>query len=234
MAQVTTLTFFKYPSFKSKLWAFWMMQFAHAPLSRTKGLQLYKLMGSGKAEFNPFPDWSVYGLLQLWDSEESATNFFSASKLMRRYEKNSAEHWTVYMKNIQAKGEWNGGNPFVPSGELQKENPLIAVITRATIKPKLLLRFWKHVPASQRPLQGNKGLLFTKGIGEAPFMQMATFSVWANKKALMDFAYGSKGHQEAIKKTRELDWYREELFSRFQPYRSEGTWEGTAPLEEWL
>lgn len=50
----------------------------------------------------------------------------------------------------------------------------------------------------------------------------------------MEFAYKSKDHQNAIKKTRQLDWYKEELFSRFQPYRSEGTWNGKVPLREFL
>ena len=70
----------------------------------------------------------------------------------------------------------------------------------------------------------------TKGIGEVPFTQMATFSLWQDKQSLMDFAYNSKEHQNAIKKTREMDWYKEELFSRFQPYRSVGSWNGSNPL----
>ncbi|NHF57768.1 DUF3291 domain-containing protein [Flavobacteriaceae bacterium TP-CH-4] len=230
MSQITTLTFFRYPSFRSKLWAFGMMQFGHAPLARTKGLQFYKLMGSGKAGFNPFPDWSVYALLQVWDSEEEANAFFEHSSLMHRYRKGSSEQWTLYMKSISAKGEWGGGNPFQKTTDLDKQNPYISVITRATIKSKLLWKFWKFVPISQRPLKGNRGLLFTKGIGEVPFTQMATFSLWQDKQSLMDFAYNSKEHQNAIKKTREMDWYKEELFSRFQPYRSVGSWNGSNPL----
>ena len=230
MSQITTLTFFKYSNFKSKLWAFGMMQYAHAPLSKTRGLKLYKLMGTGKEGFNPLPDWSVYGLLQIWENEEAASSFFETSDLMRSYTKKSDERWTIYMKSITAKGEWSGSNPFEKSTSLDEGNPLISVITRATIKPKLLFKFWKYVPTSQRSLVGNKGLIYTKGIGEVPFLQMATFSVWKDKASLMDFAYHSKEHQKAIQKTRSLDWYKEELFSRFQPYKSIGTWNGTNPL----
>jgi heme-degrading monooxygenase HmoA len=54
---------------------------------------------------------------------------------------------------------------------------------------------------------------------------MATFSLWKDFESVKQFAY-SKQHKEAIKKTREYEWYSEELFSRFQPYKSSGTWEG--------
>jgi hypothetical protein len=216
----------------AKLWAFWMMSFAHKPLSNIPGLQFYKLLGSGKDGFNPLPDWSVYGLLQIWDTEKEAQAFFSSSKLVKKYQKKSVEQWTIYMKCATAKGEWSGRNPFGKSSTLDDDNPFISVITRATIKPRMLFKFWKYVPTSQQPLLGNEGLIYTKGIGEVPFLQMATFSIWRNKTSLLDFAYNSKEHQKAIQMTRQLDWYKEELFSRFQPYRSIGNWNGKNPLPE--
>jgi hypothetical protein len=91
------------------------------------------------------------------------------------------------------------------------------------------------VPISQRPIQkGCPGLIYTKGIGEAPLIQMATFSLWNNIESLKNFAYHSPEHQVAIKKTRELDWYAEEMFIRFQAYRSEGIWGGKNPLADFL
>jgi quinol monooxygenase YgiN len=230
MSQVTTLTFFKYGSFTTKAWAFGMMQFAHKPLAKEKGLLHYKLMGSGKDGFNPFADWSVYALLQVWESEAAADRFFESSSLHRRYVEKTKQRWTLYLKSINAKGTWAGINPFVKSTTIDENNPYIAVITRATIKPKMLLTFWKHVPDSQVPLIGNPGLIYTKGIGEVPFTQMATFSLWKNKESLMDFAYKSGAHTKVIKKTKTLDWYSEELFSRFEPYRTLGSWEGVPEL----
>ncbi|MFT5735866.1 MAG: quinol monooxygenase YgiN [Maribacter sp.] len=230
MSQVTTLTFFKYASFTNKVWAFGMMQFAHKPLAKEKGLLHYKLMGSGKDGFDPFADWSVYALLQVWESEEAATRFFDTSTLYQRYVRKTTQQWVIFLRSIKAKGTWAGVTPFVPSSEINSSNPYIAVITRATIKPKMLGTFWKYVPALQASLKDNKGLLFTKGIGEVPFLQMATFSLWKDKQSLMDFAYKSREHTEAIAKTRSLDWYNEELFSRFEPYRSKGTWDGVPSL----
>ena len=230
MPQITTITFFRYSSFFSKLWAFGMMQFAHRPLSKVEGLQTYKLMGTGKDGFNPFADWSVYMLLQIWDNEETAQRFFDTSNLMERYRSKSSERYALFLRNIKSKGEWSGKNPFEKSEFFDETNSFIAVITRATIKKRLLLKFWKYVPTSQKPLQNNKGLIYTKGIGEVPFLQMATFSIWKDKESLMQFAYGSKEHAKAIAETKRLDWYKEELFSRFQPYKSLGTWRDIGSL----
>ena len=226
MTQITTLSFCKYTSLRNKFWGLKMMQFAHKGLANTNGLTFYRLLGSGRGKgFNPFPDWSVYCLLQVWESEEAAHAFFKASDLMKQYTCRTDELFTLYMKNISAGGTWVGKTPFEKGADLNPDLP-IAVITRATIKWNWLLRFWKYVPTSQEALDGNEGLIYTKGLGEIPIVQMATFSLWQNFEAVKQFAYNSKQHQEAIRRTRKNDWYREELFARFQPYKSVGTWGG--------
>ena len=236
MSSVTTLTLFRFPGLFKKMWAFGQMQFAHSSIRKTSGLSFYKLMGSVRdLGFNPFPDWGVYGLLCVWENEKAADDFFSHSKIFKRYEAKSIEQWTVFMKPLHAKGLWSGVNPFASSTDLDADNPLIAVVTRATIRLSKLAKFWKYVPISQRPIQkGCPGLIYTKGIGEAPLVQMATFSVWENVEALKNFAYNSPEHQEAIKKTRQIDWYKEEMFARFQPYRSLGKWGGEDLLAPYL
>jgi len=236
MSSITTLTLFRFRNLQPKIWAFGQMQFAHASISKTSGLQFYKLMGSGREPgFSPLPDWGVYALLCIWDNEQCADHFFKDAEIFKRYQSHSSEQWTIYMKPKQAKGLWSGSNPFTPSTDLDEANPLIAVITRATIKASKLIKFWDYVPTSQRPImQGCNGLIYTKGIGEAPLVQMATFSLWENIDALKNFAYNSPEHQEAIRKTRKIDWYKEELFVRFQPYRSVGTWGGENVLTSYL
>lgn len=224
--QITTITFLKYATFIHKVWAFGMMQFAKKDLQEVNGLSFYRLMGSGKGRgFNPFPDWSVYCLLQVWETEEDAIAFFSTSNLYKQYDKHTHELCTLYMKNISAGGTWVGKNPFEKAVDLNIDLP-IAIITRATIKWNWLLKFWKYVPTSEEGLDGNEGLIYTKGVGEVPIIQMATFSLWKDFESVKQFAYKSKQHKEAIKKTRNYEWYSEELFSRFQPYKSVGTWEG--------
>ncbi|PHX92971.1 MAG: DUF3291 domain-containing protein [Flavobacteriales bacterium] len=236
MNSISTLTLFRFTNLRTKVWAFSQMQFAHTEMVTIKGLQFYKLMGSGRdLGFSPFPDWGVYAMLGVWDDEQSAEDFFEKASIFSQYKANSAEHWTVFMKPINTKGLWSGKNPFVQSTDIDQNNGLIAVITRATIKPSKLLAFWRYVPTSQRPIQkGCPGLIYTKGIGEAPLVQMATFSIWESLEALKNFAYNSPEHKEAIKRTHQIDWYKEEMFARFQPYKSTGAWGGSNPLNKYL
>jgi heme-degrading monooxygenase HmoA len=236
MVSITTVTVFRFPSLKSKLWAFAQMQFAHFLIKKSPGLIFYKLMGSGRdIGFSLFPDWGVYAFLGVWENEQAANNFFEHSSIFKRYKEMSSEQWTVYMKPIQTKGLWSGGNPFTPSSDLDNKNPLIAVITRATIKTNKLFKFWRFVPISQMPIQrGCEGLIYTKGVGEVPVVQMATFSIWENLDSLKNYAYNSVEHREAIKKTQKLDWYKEEMFTRFQPFKTLGTWEGKDLLATYL
>jgi len=225
--QITTITFFKYANIKDKFWAFTMMQFAHRFLKPVNGMLFYKLMGSGKGlGFNPLPDWSVYSLLQIWESEQAATHFFKSHELVDKYKQHSSELWTIYLKNKTSVGFWSGVQPFKKSLTLNNDNQMVAVITRATIKWNKLLPFWRYASIAQKPIKNAKGLIYTKGIGEVPLVQMCTFSIWENTEALKKFAYRSEEHQLAIKKTRALQWYKEELFARFQPYKSIGVWEG--------
>ncbi|MEM6736649.1 MAG: DUF3291 domain-containing protein [Bacteroidota bacterium] len=231
MSQITTLTFFRYQGIKNKLWAFGMMQFAHKYLKRVQGLSFYKLLGTGKGSgFNPMPDYSTYAFLQVWKAEIDADYFFKESMLMEKYRNHASEQWTVFMKSIKAVGHWSGQNPFEIYEREEGELPHLAIITRATIKKRLLWKFWNYVPISEKPLVKNNGLIYTKGIGEVPFMQMATFSLWKDEASLRQFAYKSKEHGQAIKLTRSLNWYKEEMFTRFKPYKSIGSWMGVDPL----
>jgi heme-degrading monooxygenase HmoA len=224
--QVTSITFFRFTTLRSKIWAFFMMQFARAPLRKVRGLERFFLMGTGKKGFNPNPDWSTYALLQIWSTQEDADYYFSSHPLYSSYVRNSGEVLRVMMRNIKAHGAWNGVNPFQKSEELDSKNPYIAAITRATIKTRLQLKFWRSVPYAQRYLDRTTALKFTKGIGEVPFRNMATFSIWESEQAMKEFAYNDKHHKKAIAQTRALNWYSEELFSRFQPYQIYGTYLG--------
>jgi heme-degrading monooxygenase HmoA len=99
---------------------------------------------------------------------------------------------------------------------------LIAVLTRATIRPRALLDFWRHVPQTRDRLRQHADeLLFGIGVGELPLIQQCTISVWRNADAVNQYAYRDSGHREVVKLTRQRKWYSEELFARFAVVRWE-------------
>lgn len=214
--QITTLSILSFEGLSSKISAFRMMRDAHALIENLQGVQFYKLMGSGKGKgFNPFPDWGTYALLICWESMAYAKKY-EESDVLKKYQEYSSAIKTYYMENIKSHGLWDQLNPFDASHVKPKDNDQIAVITRATIKPTKLIQFWSFVPKASKPIHANtEGLIFTKGIGEVPVLQMATFSIWKSLDALKNYAYQSKEHREAIQKTRKINWYKEELFARF-------------------
>lgn len=217
MSQVTCLQIFKYDKVSNKFWAFKMMQFAHSHLNDVNGLTFYKLMGSGRGlGFNPFPDWSTYALLTVWENEEKANLFFDNAELFKLYKSRALSIKTHYMKCIKSHGEWAKQNPFEIEKRDDKPSLPIGVITRATIKKRHLFKFWNYVPQSTIGLKSNSDLIYTKGIGEIPIIQMATFSIWKNEEAIKQYAYKNSHHNKAITLTRKHNWYDEEMFSRFQ------------------
>jgi heme-degrading monooxygenase HmoA len=230
--QITTITIFRF-SGPNVFWMLLQMQLALSRLKKTKGLRFFKLMGSGgKSGFSIQPNFNSYALLGVWESEADAELYFHTSEQFATFKSRAAEHWTVYMLNAKAHGIWSGAQPFQDFQPYQ--GGLMAVITRATIKAKYLRKFWSYVPKVSDNLEDHDGLLFSIGVGEYPLFMQATFSVWEDRSFMQQYAYKSKLHREVVKKTRELGWYKEELFANFVPYRSEGSWNGTQPLATFL
>jgi heme-degrading monooxygenase HmoA len=231
MGEITTITLLKYNGFQNKFWALSMMQFAKSYLTGIEGLRFYKLLGSGKDGFKPQPDWSTYALLQVWANEESANAFFESSDLIKKYNKHSIQLCKLYLKSIAAHGLWSNQKPFIKSKTLSTRPKAIAIITRASIKTSELKRFWKYVPHTQTAIEKAKGLLYTKGFGEFPIWEMATLSIWDSLDSAKAYAYSSQEHAQAVKMTRQYNWYKEELFSRFEVYKIDGEWDGLEGMQ---
>ena len=220
MRQVVYLHFFSYS--KHRFWAFTQMQRAHAGLQQCKGLQFYKMLGTGAgAGFSLRPDFSTYALLTVWDTEQCKVKAFDKAAILQAFFDRSAEQRIYSLSPIHTHGNWSGQSPF----EVQKplgDKP-IGVITRATLNPTRLLEFWRHVPQASRAIKQAKGVGFFKGIGEWPFVQQATFSVWESAEAIRTFAYVSQAHASIVKKTRQRKWYKEDMFNRFEVLNEEKT-----------
>ena len=221
MSQTTLISFFQYAGIKNKWHAFTRMGRSPILQKKINGLTFFKPLGTGSGNgFSIKPDFSTFGFLAVFKSEELAKEFLGTD-VVKEYTKTTVSYSHVLMRTVKSHGEWSKLNPFESSVEYNKTKPL-AVITRATIKPKLAYQFWKNVPAVSKSMDKYDELVFSKGIGEFPLLMQATFSLWSSAEAMMNYAYKNPKHAEMVKKTRELNWYSEELFARFHPFYQEG------------
>ncbi|MFC6999645.1 spheroidene monooxygenase [Rufibacter roseus] len=212
-------------------WGLAQMGTTVRPLQQVKGLNFFKLLGSGQGRgFSLKPNWYRYGLMATWASPAAAEDFFQSHPLLEEYRQHTFEQYTVALQPLQAHGLWSGQNPFTAETLPAPPNAPIAVLTRASIKLSKAIDFWRNVPQASASLDHAEGLLASIGLGEAPFLRQATFSLWKDEASMKAYAYRMAAHREVIKQTRSKGWYTEELFARFTPISSHGTWNGKDPL----
>ena len=231
MTQMTTLSFYRFGGWHSRLWALAMMGAARLPLSRIPGLEFWKLCGSGTGEgFTPVPNSAVWAILCTWSSESVARDQIATAPLFKRYRRRASESWTVFLETTSARGAWSGQSPFAETAARPRSGPL-AALTRATIKPKILMQFWRRVPDISDVIGKDPNVLFKIGIGEVPWFQQVTFSIWPDPDTMAAFARRDGPHARAINAVREGQWFKEELYARFAIVGEDGTWGGKSPLE---
>ncbi|MEW9548326.1 spheroidene monooxygenase [Nonomuraea sp. NPDC050783] len=205
-------------------------------------------------------DLRRWALFAVWRGEDDLEAFLGGSPIAARWRAEASEHWQVRLAPVTARGTWGGRSPFDPPGEngegprparpgggeeLRRVRPgdgegscpsrpggggPVAVLTRASIRARRLAAFYRSVPAVDRLLARQDGCLASVGIGEWPLARQATFSLWRDAAAVRRFAYGDDAHRRVVARVRADGWYSEELFARFVPYGSEGTWDGADPL----
>ncbi len=191
-------------------------------LRRGKGVTFAKMLGCGKGEtFTPSDaDPTRWGCLVV--IPESELNTLDNSLTVRAWRKSCLSEFRVVLDPIAATGLWSKQKPFEPSAPANFDGQVVA-ITRARIKARQTMRFFKSVPPVTASLHSSPGLISTIGIGEAPIGLQGTFSLWESMQAIKDFAYKGAAHQKAIAQTSQFDWYAEELFARFAVREIRGT-----------
>ncbi len=232
-SQIVTLTCFRFSGWRNQLWGMSQMQLALAPLRKVTGLSFFRLLGTGR-RFHYFPDFSVYCLLAVWENTSVAQRFFADNDRFRMFIERSHEHWTLYLKSYQTHGYWSGKQPFVAAVSSPDPNQPVAVLTRATINPRRLRSFWRQALQINQQFAHHTDCWLSLGVGEWPVVQQATFSLWKSADSMKQFAYGSDLHRQAVRRTRQDHWFTEDLFARFVPVGSEGSWGGKDPLTEGL
>lgn len=198
-------------------------------LPRVPGLVFWRLLGAGRGADTAAgsADLRRTALFARWEREE-ALDAFLASPLARRWD-DAEEAYTVRLRALGGAGRWRGVDVLDGLVEGDPGGP-VAVLTRADVR----LRHWPtfvHAGRAVAPeARAAPGLLRVVGIGEAPVLRQATFSLWRSAADVQAFAYRMPRHADVVRRTRAEGWYGEALFARFEPYASEGTWAGADPL----
>jgi hypothetical protein len=209
----------------SLVWGYGRFAFNYLDLPRIPGVQFAKHLGSGhEGGFGLRPSLDRQGLFLMFDSEQAATAFVKTSPLLEKYRRHCAELFTVYLKPYAVKGKWSGF-AFAPT---QVEPPIdqpIATLTRASIRLAKANSFWRDAKPAHDAMANAQGCLLAAGVGEAPFLRQATFTMWENVAAMHNYAR-TGAHMAAIKKSYGNQYFSESMFVRFIAQDPRGVYKG--------
>ena len=198
-------------------------------LQHTPGLRFWRLMGTGNGRnTGPSADLRRRAMFAVWDDDEALDRFLAESSIGRGWAR-AEESWHVRLHPIAGRGTWQGRELLADLTPVVDDGGPICTLTRATVRPQHWITFAKASRSTSVDVAAAKGLVRVVAVGEAPVGKQATFSLWENEAALRTFAYRTEGHVEVMKRTRQEGWYSEELFARFKPYASTGSWDGSDP-----
>lgn len=205
------------------LWGWSRIVLRSWPLRAVAGLRFARALGSGqRGGFGLKPSLSRQGLFAVFDSEAAADDFL-AGNIVDAYRAHADELCLLKLRATSCRGSW-GGHSIGVSAKADARLP-VAALTRASIRPLKALRFWSRSPPAEAALERADGCLLAMGLGEAPLLRQATFSVWESQAA-MDAYARSGAHQEAIRAAMQGHWFSESMFVRFVPLHITGRWKG--------
>ena len=228
MARIASFHLISEPAWKAPL-ALARLGLDRPRLARVDGLHFWRVMGTGKGDdTGPGADLRRTALFAVWESEADLDRFVADHPISRRWT-NAGEAWHVRLRALGGHGRWRGVDPL-DGMERGDRGGVVAVITRADVRLSSSRAFGRAGKEVDAELHTARGLIDVVGIGEAPIGRLATFSLWSSMTELREFAYRMPRHQRVIQETRDGNWYTEELFARFEPYGSSGTWGGRDPL----
>jgi spheroidene monooxygenase len=231
--QTVTVSLFRYDTLYQRHWALWQMLLGKPQLRRLPGVQFVKMVGAGSREgFFPIPDTSTEGVLCAWPSLEDAQQQVRSAKIYTAMRRHAAESMTLYLETTRVWGKWAGGEPFESDGSKSLAPPLVA-LTRASIKPKHAIDFWRKTPGIRAEIPDQAHLLFKIGLAEIPWINQITFTIWDDAEAMRAFAYRPGGpHTTAVEAVRKEGWFNEELYARFRVVGVDGSWSRAPRFEE--
>jgi len=208
----------------SRLWGWSRIVKGPQALQDVPGLLFSKVLGSGfEGGFGLRPSPSRQGMFGLFESLSAAQAFVTNSSVLQAYQERSDEFCWALLKTWSCRGSWDGQSLEVCAAQPIK-GP-VAALTRASIKLGKAPAFWRHAPPSQTALADAKGCQLAVGLGEAPLLRQATFSIWDSVSDMNAYAR-SGAHLEAIQAAAQNDYFSESMFARFVPLQVQGQWQG--------
>jgi hypothetical protein len=213
---------------RSLAWGLSRLVMGPRDLQHTPGLRFARVLGSGRdGSFGLAPSFLCQGLIAFFDDTASAHRFVASAPAVQARRERSEECLTAVLGVSSSRGSWGGVSLAASSpiaGTLADDQPM-ASLTRAAIRPRHAARFWRHSPASEASLAQTPGCRLAVGLGEAPLLRQATFSLWDNTAAMK--AYAQQGaHQAASRAAWANGWFSEWMFVRFAPLALQGRWRG--------
>ena len=185
------------------------------------------MLGSGfEGGFGLRPSSSRQGVFAVFSNLAAADEFVEFSELATTYRQRSEEFCALKLRAWSCRGSWDGSAlaPSVRAPHASAPGP-IAALTRASIQLHKAPAFWRYAPASQKSLESASGCQLAVGLGEAPFLRQATFSVWDDVTSMDTYAH-SGAHLESIRAAQAQQFFAESMFVRFVPLSMQGTWLG--------
>jgi hypothetical protein len=206
------------------LWGWSRLLQGPRALRQVPGLAFAKVLGSGhEGRFGLRPSPSLHGLFLLFDDDAAAAAFLASSTEAQGYRSHAREWCCATLSAYSCRGSWSGVSLAVAQPP-PAAGPVFA-LTRASIRPVKARAFWRMAPPSQASLGSAPGCRFAVGLGEAPLLRQATFSLW-DSVAAMDAYARSGAHLEAIRAAHRERYFSESMFVRFVPLALQGTWRG--------
>jgi hypothetical protein len=228
MARIASFHLVREPTWKTPL-ALARLGTDRIWLRRTRGLVFWRLLGTGAGDHTGSgADLARTAVFAVWEDETALDAFLRGNHIARRWQ-GAQESWHVRLRGVGGHGRWRGVDPLDGLEAGSADGP-VAIITRADVRRHSWQAFGAASEVVDVELHNAAGLIDVVGIGEAPVGRLATFSLWETQAAARAFAYSMPDHVEVIRRTRDEDWYAEEMFARFEPYGSTGTWNGRDPL----
>ncbi len=195
-------------------------------LGPVPGLRFARVLGSGRdGGFGLAPGFDHQGFIGFFDDVLQAQAFADASRVVHGYREHAIDCLTVLMRATSSRGAW-GGVGLAVSAPARADTP-VAVITRASIRLRHAVHFWRHAPATHDGIARAPGCRLAIGLGEAPLLRQATFSLWDDTAAMEAYA-GSGAHRAASRGAWQQGWFGESMFLRLQPLSLTGQWKGQA------